>query len=146
MDHHCPWVCNCVGFRNIKFFYLYLFYSTIFILLNISVLIVEGIYFLSLDNSDAAPYIFLVWAGMGCSFLVSVFSLLCYHSWLIGRNLTTIENISMGDASIYNRLYGRAALRKLSYSADSYDLGLRQNWIQVFGPRPLLWFVPVSTT
>ncbi|XP_041739673.2 palmitoyltransferase ZDHHC18-B-like [Coregonus clupeaformis] len=96
-DHHCPWLGNCVGKRNYRFFYTFivsLSFLTVFIFGCVATHLAlraqggRGLMF-ALQESPASAVelvicLFSVWSILGLS---------GFHTYLVASNLTTNEDI-----------------------------------------------------
>eukprot|EP01111_Echinosteliopsis_oligospora_P012193 TRINITY_DN4152_c0_g1_i4.p1 TRINITY_DN4152_c0_g1~~TRINITY_DN4152_c0_g1_i4.p1 ORF type:complete len:273 (+),score=18.07 TRINITY_DN4152_c0_g1_i4:283-1101(+) len=133
MDHHCPWVNNCVGFANHKYFVLFLLY------LWIGTLFMATISFLPFlkSNDYAVPGGVLFVFVMCVSVCFAVGILLGWHIYLVVSGQTTIE-------FYYNKTKEKQARQRGEIHYHDYDLGRVKNFQVFFGQGRYVfsWLMP----
>ena len=98
MDHHCPWINNCVGMLNTKYFVLFLLYTFIYCAFAFACTLISFFYTFPFEND-----LWLLVCTIGSVFLLLFSALFGVFSLMIFLDL--IITICSGQTSIYGHYF-----------------------------------------
>lgn len=139
MDHYCPWINNCVGFKNYKFFILLVIYGSLASLVGIATTIPELILCIGVLLGADEGNVWKVYILQTSDILAFLMfgSLAVFLAVLLAPMLFTHLPLAAGNATAIEANYENID--------NPYHLSSRlANLEQIFGRLGPDWFIPVK--
>lgn len=127
-----PWIYNCVGFRNHKYFFLLLLYSAAGSVFT-AVTMISSVRDVVNADDPSLTELFLVLFGetLSCFMGLIVTGFFAFHVFLAVKGLTTIEFCEKQKSSSYDSTFSR---------------GVYGNFQDILGRNPIVWLLPFPLT
>jgi ribosomal protein L40E len=131
MDHHCPWVNNCVGEWNQKYFILFLLYTFICSIIACAIIAIYWNTVWEVDNINHTPHV--------VSLLIESSLFALFTSMILYDQVTAIID---DETAVEARKRETGKLKRVNRKRQVSTLSKMR---EVFGPGSYwLWLIPCS--
>ena len=145
-DHHCPYVSNCIGLKNIQYFIN-------FLIIGIYSMVVENLtylryYFDKKNTNMNFPLRVKIYFALDFSFNVGffngVFILLIQTLLVVYSNSTTLENIRYSNVTSNSFCCNILTKNNKTKKYNEWNIGFLSHFYHVIGITPLQFLFPLN--